>query len=205
MRTAERRLTPAFNPAGFPRDVIVLGASAGGVEALRELFSMFPADLPAIVGCVLHRGPMQGQLAAVLGRRSKLPVIEPHSGETPQHGTIYLAPPDHHLLFQPDRLEVNRGPKLHSTRPAIDRLFHSAAETYGRRVVGAILTGAGQDGVSGMIAIGQAQGLTVVQDPAEAYMPVLPLNAIRFDHAAGVFPLKDLGPLLVSLARGAGR
>lgn len=194
----------ALNREDLARDVIVIGASAGGVEALVRLFSMFPADMPALIGCVLHRGAVPGQLAAVLGRRSSMPVVEPLSGEEARRGVIYLAPADYHLLFSKGRLLVHRGPREHSTRPAIDPLFRSAAEAYGRRVVGTLLTGCGEDGVSGMIAIREAEGMTLVQDPDEAYMPYMPLNAMRFDHVDGAFALDRLAAVLESLARGEG-
>ena len=152
----------------------MIGASAGGVSALQELLAMLPADLPAAIGCVLHRGPTPSQLAAVLGHRSALPVREPTQGETVQQGVVYLAPADHHLLFQPEGIEVQRGPREHGTRPAVDPLFRSAASTYGKRVVGLLLTGAGQDGLDGMIAISQSAGWNLVQDPEEAHMPYMP-------------------------------
>lgn len=199
-----RKRSVKLNPEGLARNVIVIGASAGGVEALMRLFSMFPPDLPALIGCVLHRGALAGQLAAVLGRRSSLPVIEPQSGDKASHGVIYLAPADHHLLFVKDRIEIQRSPREHSTRPAIDPLFRSAAKVYGKRVVGTILTGSGEDGVSGLLAIGEAQGLALVQDPDEAYMPYMPLNALRYDHVDGTFLLDELAPVLASLVRGEG-
>ncbi len=167
-----------------------------------HLFSMFPPDIPAIISCVLHRGALPGQLSAVLGRRSRLPVIEPRAGEVARQGAIYLAPADYHLMFGKDTLKIERGPRENSTRPAIDPLFRSAAESYGEAVVGVILTGCGEDGASGLTAIGNANGLSLVQDPNEAYMPYMPLNAIRFDHVDGAFPLNALAPLLTSLARG---
>jgi two-component system chemotaxis response regulator CheB len=111
------------------------------VAALQELLTRLPADLPAAIGCVLHRGPSPSHLATVFGRRSSLPVREPSQGETVQHGIIYLAPADHHLLFQHEGIEVQRGPREHGTRPAVDPLFRSAAATYGKRVVGLLLTG----------------------------------------------------------------
>ncbi len=167
-----------------------------------HLFSMFPPDIPAIIGCVLHRGALPGQLSAVLGRRSRLPVIEPKPGEVARQGAIYLAPADYHLMFGKDKLRIERGPRENSTRPAIDPLFRSAAEYYGEAVVGVLLTGCGEDGASGLTAIGHAKGLALVQDPNEAYMPYMPLNAIRFDHVEGAFPLDTLAPILASLARG---
>jgi two-component system chemotaxis response regulator CheB len=202
--TTERSDQPgrALNWQGVKRDVIVIGASAGGVEALGRLFSMLPRDLPAIIGCVMHRGMIPSQLASVLGRQSSLPIREPPSGEAVQRGVIYLAPPDQHLLFTPHGVEVSRGPREHSTRPAVDPLFRSAAATYGDRVVGLLLTGAGQDGMRGMIAIAQSQGLTLVQDPEDAYMPHMPLSAIQGDHVQGSFPLDGLPGVLATLAEG---
>ena len=192
----------SLNAAGIRRDIIVIGASAGGVMALMKLFAMLPANLPASVGCVLHRGAMPGQLVSVLGRQSALPVEEPKSGMKVEKGIIYLAPADHHLLFEKEGIVVERGPREHSTRPAVDPLFRSAALTYGPRVTGVLLTGGGQDGLSGMIAIGRAGGLSVVQDPREADMPYMPLNALRFDDVRAAFRLNDLSSVLTSLARG---
>jgi len=192
----------ALNAECVKRDVIVIGASAGGVMALRNLFASLPARLPAVVGVVLHRGPGPSELVDVLGRRSSLPVIEPEEAMALKQGTIYLAPPDHHLLFEPRRLAVQRGPKEHSTRPAIDPLFRSAAARYGPRVVGILLTGCGEDGVSGLIAISSAAGLTLAQDPDEADMPYMPLNALRQDDVDGVFRLGELAKAVGALANG---
>jgi two-component system, chemotaxis family, protein-glutamate methylesterase/glutaminase len=119
-----------------------------------------------------------------------------------RQGVIYLAPADHHLLLEKDRLTVQRGPREHSTRPAVDPLFRSAAAAYGDRVVGVLLTGGGQDGVSGLIAISRAQGLCLAQDPQEAWMPSMPMNAIRFDEVAGALSLDDLPAVLQALVRG---
>src|SRR5262249_40921942 len=122
-----------INLEGIKRDIVVVGASAGGVAALTELFAALPPDLPATIGVVLHRGTSPSDLAEVLGRKSHLPVIEPDNHSPMKHGIIYLAPPDQHLLFNGSGVMVQRGPKEHSTRPAIDPLFRSAAETYGER------------------------------------------------------------------------
>ncbi len=187
-----------INAEGIKRDIIVVGASAGGVMALIELFTSFPPRMPATIGVVLHRSAEKGELAYVLSRRSALPVIEPDRKTALKHAHIYLAPPDHHLLYDPRGAVVQRGPKEHGTRPAIDPLFRSAAATYGRRVVGVLLTGAGEDGVSGLIAISQASGLTVTQDPEEAYMPYMPLNALRMDDVDGVLRLKEMASALAA-------
>jgi two-component system, chemotaxis family, protein-glutamate methylesterase/glutaminase len=191
-----------LNPEGIKRDIIVIGASAGGVTALKELFASLPPDLPAAIGVVLHRSSSPSGLADVLGRDSDLPVIEPANHSPLKQSTIYLAPPDQHLLFNGDGVIIQRGPKEHSTRPAIDPLFRSAAEKYGERVLGVQLTGCGEDGVSGLLHINAAAGLAIAQDPAEAYMPYMPMNALRFDDVQGIFPLRDIGSVIVALARG---
>ena len=195
----ERRI---INGEGIKRDIIVIGASAGGVAALMDLFASFPPHMPASVGVVLHRSLERGALASVLGRHSALPLIEPSGKTVLKQAHIYLAPPDQHLLFETRGSVIQRGPKEHSTRPAIDPLFRSAAAAYGKRVVGILLTGAGQDGVSGLIAISRARGITLAQDPEEAYMPYMPLSALRSDDVHGVFRIKDLASVVAALAKG---
>lgn len=191
-----------LNSQGIKRDVIVIGASAGGVAALTDLFADLPPNIPAVIGVVLHRSASPSELAEVLGRYSKLPIIEPDNHSPLKHGIIYLAPPDQHLLFSEGGIIVQRGPKEHSTRPAIDPLFRSAADAHGSRVVGVQLTGCGEDGVSGLLSIHAAAGLGIAQDPAEAYMPYMPLNALQFDDVAGVFPLREIPSVIVALAMG---
>lgn len=203
-RTGSGHFKPGttFNVEGIKRDVIVIGASAGGVTALSELFAALPADLPAAIGVVLHRSTSPGELAHVLGRRSACLIAEPSGTGSLKPGGIYLAPSDHHLLFEPDGIVVRRGPKEHGTRPAVDPLFRSAAASYGKRVVGILLTGCGEDGVSGLIAISQSSGVSLAQDPDDAYMPYMPMNALRFDDVDGVFPLSDMPSVISALARG---
>ena len=191
-----------INGARIKRDILVIGASAGGVPALQQIFAAFPSDIPAIVGVVLHRGPQPSELISVLSKRSTLPVVEPNHPMILKPGTIYLAPADHHLLFQRGAVTVQRGPREHSTRPSVDPLFRSAAESYDRRVVGLQLTGCGEDGVSGLIAITEAGGLTLAQEPEEAYMPYMPLNAIRYDEVGGLVSLDDVGSILTALTNG---
>src|SRR5262245_125147 len=192
----------ALNSEGIKRDVVVIGASAGGVAAVTELFAALPPQTPAAIGVVLHRSTNPSGLAEVLGRHSHLPVIEPDNHSQLKHGIIYLAPPDQHLLFNGGGIMVRRGPKEHSTRPAIDPLFRSAAETYRERVLGVQLTGCGEDGVSGLLHINAEAGLAIVQDPAEAYMPYMPMNALQFDDVRGVFPLHEIALVIMALANG---
>lgn len=191
-----------INRKSIKRDIIVIGASAGGVPALQHILAGFPAHLPAVVGVVLHRGVGPNQLLSVLNRGVKLTMTEPKHSMMLKQGTIYLAPADHHLLFQQGSVVIQRGPREHSSRPSVDALFRSAAETYRRRVVGLLLTGCGEDGVSGLISISAEGGLTLAQDPAEAYMPYMPLNAIRYDDVAGLINLDDAAQTLCSLAHG---
>ena len=192
-----------INSEGIPRDVIVIGASAGGVEALMQLFSGLSADLPASIAVVIHRSPLFSlHLMQVLGRRSTLPVREPKPHETMMPGTIYLAPRDHHMLVKDNHIELSRGPKEHFTRPAVDPLFASAAAAYGPRVIGVLLTGAGDDGAAGLIAIKQHGGLALVQDPQDAKIPFMPLNALRYDHVDLIRPLSAIPTALATLARG---
>jgi two-component system, chemotaxis family, protein-glutamate methylesterase/glutaminase len=192
-----------INSESIPRDVIVIGASAGGVEALIELFSSLPAGLPASIAVVIHRSPLQSlHLRQVLGRRSTVPVREPQPHETMAPGTIYLAPRDHHMLVKGQHLILTRGPKEHFTRPAVDPLFTSAAAAYGPRVVGVLLTGAGEDGVAGLIAIKHHGGLGLVQDPKDAKIPSMPLNALRYDHVDLALPLSVIPTALALLAQG---
>jgi two-component system, chemotaxis family, protein-glutamate methylesterase/glutaminase len=195
-------LSPALNSEHIIRDIIVIGASAGGVQALIELLASMSPGLPATLAIVLHRGSNPGYLAQVLARRSTLPVVEPAERLLPKPGTIYLAPADRHLVFDGGAIDVPRGPKEHSTRPAVDPLFRSAAGVYGKRVVGIILTGGGDDGVRGLIEITRSGGLALAQDPDEAPMPYMPLHAVRYDHVGGVLSLKDLPGALEALAAG---
>ena len=191
------------HPERIPRDVIVIGASAGGVEALIDLFGGMPRKLPAIIAVVIHRSPIYNlHLSTVLGRHATMPVREPEPNETLAEGTIYLAPRDHHMLLKDKQIELNRGPKEHFTRPAVDPLFVSVARQYGRRVIGVLLTGSGDDGVAGLIAIKHQGGLALVQDPSDAKMPMMPMNALRYDHVDLVIPLTAIPAALEKLVEG---
>ena len=185
------------------RDVIVVGASAGGVQALMRLLSELPADLQAIVGIVLHRSPYhETRLPWVLGRDSRLKVIEPLDETLLEPGTVYVAPRDQHLLFEKGRARLSRGPREHRTRPAVDPLFRSAAAAYGPRVVGVLLTGFGGDGVPGLIDIKHAGGVSLVQDPLEAAHPTMPSRAIKEDDVDAILPIEGLAEAIVALASG---
>ncbi len=162
------------------QDIIVIGASAGGVEALKVVAAGFPADLPACVFVVLHIGDgINGQsfLPDILAKAGPLPAVRPTDGESLQLGRIYVAPPDYHLLLGPGHLHLSHGPKENQTRPAINPLFRSAAAAYGERVTGVILTGLLDDGVAGLAEIKRQGGVAVAEDPATAMFPSMPYNA----------------------------
>jgi two-component system chemotaxis response regulator CheB len=184
------------------RTVIVMGASAGGIEVLIRIFSELPPDLSAVMAVVVHRGPIPSELRQVLGKRSALPIIEPAQALTLRKGTILLAPPDHHLELGLHQAVIRRGPKEHSTRPAIDPLFRSAADVFGSRVVGVLLSGCGDDGVTGLVTIKENGGICLVQDPEDADMPFMPINAIRYDHIDRVLPTKTIASVLATLTKG---
>jgi two-component system chemotaxis response regulator CheB len=132
-----------MNEEGLVRDVFVVGAAAGGIEAILDVFHRLPADLPAVIAVALHRSPRYAsQLCRVIGRRAPLPVREPADGETIRRGHVYLAPRDTHLIANGERWQLHRGPRRHGMRPAIDLLFSSAASFARRRAVGVLLSAA---------------------------------------------------------------
>src|SRR5688572_25460972 len=139
--------------------VVVIGASAGGVESLREVVKGLPADLPAAVFVVLHISPFQpSSLPEILSRSGPLPACHPEDGAKIEAGRIYTAPPDHHLLIERGRVAVAKGPKENRFRPSIDALFRSAAYSYGPKVIGIVLSGALDDGTSGLWSIKRLGG-----------------------------------------------
>jgi two-component system, chemotaxis family, protein-glutamate methylesterase/glutaminase len=181
-------------------DIIVIGSSAGGVDALTKLVNQLPANLPASIFTVLHipaRSP--SFLPDILSRSGPLPAIHPADGEEITHGHIYIAPPDQHLLIERGYVRIIRGPRENRHRPAIDPTFRSAALAYGPRVVGVILTGALGDGTAGLLAIKQCGGIAVVQDPHDALYPSMPLNALANVQVDHMVPLALIGPLLMRL------
>ncbi len=183
-------------------DVIVVGASAGGVEALRGLVGSLPIDLPAAVFLVLHI-PAQSPslLPEILSRSGPLRALHPTNGEVIQHGLIYVAPPDHHLLLEDGFVRVVRGPRENRHRPAIDPLFRSAARAYGSRVVGVILTGSLDDGTAGLLAIKRRGGVAIVQDPDDALYSSMPRSALAHVDVDHVLVLSEIGPVLARLTR----
>ncbi|MFL6227181.1 MAG: chemotaxis protein CheB [Pyrinomonadaceae bacterium] len=183
------------------KDIIVVGASSGGVEALMTLVGGLPQDLPASVFVVMHTAPdSPGVLADILNRNGRLPATNARNRERIKPGRIYVAPPDYHLLIEPGVVRVTHGPKENRFRPAVDPLFRSAAQVYGPRAVGVILTGGLDDGTSGLWAIKRLGGTAVVQDPREAFMPSMPQSALDRVDVDYCLPLAEIAPLLARLA-----
>ncbi len=183
------------------RDIVVVGTSAGGVEALGTLVAGLPADFPGTIFVVMHTAPdSPGVLAQILDRAGPLPASHAANRERIRPGRVYVAPPDRHLLLEPGVMRVTHGPKENRFRPAVDPLFRSAAQVYGPRVVGVVLTGGLDDGTSGLWAVKRLGGLAVVQDPDEAFMPSMPLSALGQVEADYTLPEAEMAPLLVRLA-----
>ncbi len=182
-------------------DAVVVGASAGGVEALLTVFSGLPADYALPLVCVLHLPESRDSLLADLfSRRLALRVKEAEDKESLRPGTLYFAAPGYHLSIERDRsLSFSREEPLHYSRPSIDVLFESAADCFQERLVGVLLTGANPDGAAGLAAIKQGGGLTVVQDPLEAQVPTMPEAALASHVPDHILPLRGIRALLAQL------
>jgi two-component system chemotaxis response regulator CheB len=192
-----------INTERLVRDIIVIGGSAGGLKPIMSILEHLPGGLPAAIAVVLHRSPFhETRLPQVLGRHAELPVIEPADGLRLQRGMVYVAPRDHHLIFEDSLLRLDRGPKQHRTRPSIDPLFLSAAKIFGPRVVGVLLSGMGGDGVSGFLSIKAHGGITLVQRPSDSQFPTMPIRALREDDVDGALVADDIAPALAALAAG---
>jgi len=181
-------------------DIVVVGASSGGVEALSRLVRRLPANLDASVFVVLHMSPSRSSvLPAILARETVLPTVQAADGEPIRRGNIYVCVPDRHLIVRPGHIALTTGPTENRVRPSVDVLFRSAAVAYPGRTIGVVLTGNLDDGAAGLAAIKRCGGLAVVQDPSEAFaasMPQAALDAAEVDHVAF---LDEMGPLIARL------
>lgn len=181
--------------------LIVVGSSAGGVEALLTIAGGLPVDFAAPVLVVQHIGAHHSYLPDLLRRSGPNAAKFGAHDEVPRPGTIYVAPPDHHMLIESGRLRITRGPREHHTRPAIDPLFRSAALERGPGAVGIVLSGMMDDGTAGLRAIKDGGGVAVVQDPADALEPGMPSSALSYVEVDHVVTALEMPELLVTLAQ----
>lgn len=183
------------------RDIVVVGASAGGVDALATLVADLPAELDATIFVVIHMHEGPSRLPELLASRGPLRATHALHGETIERNHIYVAPTDNHLVIRPGYVEVVRGPRENGHRPSVDALFRSASNVYGPRVVGVVLTGMQDCGTAGLISIKARGGVAVVQDPRDAIAPDMPRSAIQHVQVDHVVPLGQLARLIARVVR----
>lgn len=184
------------------RDIVVIGASAGGIQALTTLVAGLPRDFPASVLVVVHIPAYAiSRLPEILSRSGPLPAAHAQQGEVIEPGRISIAPPDRHLLVRTGRIELSRGPRENHCRPAIDPLFRTAARVYGPRVIGIVLSGALYDGSMGLLAIKMRGGMAIVQDPREATVDSMPRRAIERVTTEHILPVAEIAAALTDLVR----
>jgi two-component system, chemotaxis family, protein-glutamate methylesterase/glutaminase len=188
-------------------ELIVIGGSWGGMRAVGTVLEALPAGFELPLVLAQHRPVTPGaeMLETVLGRTSKLDVVPATDKEPLASGRVYVAPADYHLLVEPGHLALSADAHVEFARPSVDVLFESAADSYGPRVIGVLLTGANQDGAAGLARIAAAGGFTVVQDPETAERPDMPAAAIERGAARRILPLERIGPFLAGLRSGVPR
>jgi two-component system, chemotaxis family, protein-glutamate methylesterase/glutaminase len=192
----------AERPAMARKDIVVIGASAGGLEAVLSLVGCVPQDLPASLFLVLHQSPgWKSALPQLLAKAGPLRAGHPADGEPIEPGRIYVAPNDHHMLLEAGCVRITRGPRENRFRPAVDPLFRSAAYIYGPRTVGVVLSGALDDGTSGLYTVKLRGGTAIVQEPSDATVSAMPLNALQHTEADYILPAADIGELLERVVR----
>lgn len=182
------------------RDIIVVGGSAGGVVALKDFVKSLPRELKGSVFIVLHvPAYAESNLPSILSKAGDREVIHPHDGDEIEQGMIYVAPSDHHLLVESNKIMVKKGPKENRFRPSIDALFRSAAYAFGPRVIGVILSGLLDDGTSGLWTVKQQGGLAIIQEPEDAEYPQMPQSVLEYVDVDHVIPASLMGALLEGL------
>jgi two-component system chemotaxis response regulator CheB len=181
-------------------NIIVIGASAGGIGPVRAILSKFPKTIPAAICVVVHTSPEgPGMLATVLNRSTALTVVSPEEEMVIRDGCVYVAPPDYHLIVDGRHACLSHGPREHRFRPAVDPLFRSAAQHYGKRAIGVVLSGHMADGTHGLMLIKKAGGCAIVQDPDEAEVPTMPLTAMRRGQVDYVLPVEEMPRVITGL------
>ncbi|MCJ2100677.1 chemotaxis protein CheB [Methylobacterium sp. E-046] len=182
--------------------IIVIAASAGGLAPLQQIIGGLPAGCSASVFIVWHIGPHPSILPDILSMTSHLRVSHGEDGELFEGGHVYVAPPDKHMYLDHGMIRLDHGAKVHFTRPAADPLFVSAAEAYGERVVGIVLSGYGGDGADGLATVKARGGLALVQRPEEAEQPAMPWAAIMADHPDASLPVAEIAARVAVLVKG---
>jgi two-component system, chemotaxis family, protein-glutamate methylesterase/glutaminase len=196
----EVRAAPGPGAVSEQREVVVVGASAGGVEALTQLIAGLPLELPAAVFVVLHLAPHGSSLLpSILDRSGPMPVTAATDGERFERGHVYVCPPDMHMLVVDGQIRLTRGPRENGHRPAIDPLFRSAGRSYGRRAIGVVLSGTLDDGAAGLRFLKGRGGAAVVQDPADALYPGMPEAAVRHVDVDRIAPADRLADVICAL------
>src|SRR5262245_19915618 len=184
------------------RDLVVVGASAGGLPALRTILGDLPAELPMAVLIVVHSSPDHpGGLAEVLNRGSTYPVTYARDGTEISYGHVYVAPPDFHLTTDDGRLAVRHGPRENRFRPAVDPLFRSAAESHGERVIAVVLSGSLDDGTHGLAVVKSHGGVAIVQSEEDALVPHMPVSAAHAVAVDYVIPASQMAAVIAGLVR----
>ena len=184
------------------RDVVAIGGSAGSFDALRNIIGTLLPELPAAVFVVMHLSARsRSYLPELLQKATSMLVVQASDGAPIRKGTIYVTPPDRHLVLSEDRIHLSRGPKEGLQRPSINVAFRSAAASYGSRVVGVLLSGMLDDGSAGLWEIGKRGGVTIVQDPDEAQFPSMPLNALNDAVVHHILTVSEIGSTLSRLVK----
>jgi two-component system chemotaxis response regulator CheB len=199
VRPAPARSVSAVRRLG-PFDVVAIGASAGGLNALTQLLEPLDANFPCSILVVQHLDPHhKSLLGELLSRRAHLPIKEAEHGEKALPGNVYIAPPDHHLLVGPGIIQLAQSKLVHFSRPSIDLLFESVAGAYGKRCIGVVLSGSNSDGAAGIRTIKGAGGITISQKPNTAEYRTMPQAAVSTGCVDYVLTLSEIGPLLCEL------
>lgn len=192
-----------------PRRVIVIGGSAGAIDALKRVLPAIPSGLPAALAIVVHIPPgAPSRLAEVLGKQTSLDTHTAVRRQQLESGHLYVAPPDHHLVVVDGVVDTVHGPRENNHRPAIDALFRTAAAAWGPRTIGVLLSGTGDDGTAGLKAVKAAGGVAIVQDPGEAIFRGMPASArdhVAIDHSVRAGEIGLLLARLVTTGQGDGK
>jgi two-component system chemotaxis response regulator CheB len=184
------------------RDIIVIGASAGGITALKAFVGSLSEDFEGSIFVVLHIPPYEEtRLAWILNKAGPLKAVQPKDGQPIEGGKIYVAANDHHLILEEGKIVITRGPKENRFRPSIDALFRSAAYVYGPRVIGIVLSGLLNDGTSGLWSIKRLGGITIIQEPGDSEYPQMPNNVLEYVEVNHSLPAAQIGALVQTLMK----